>query len=102
MAPAASLLTTPQAVPPALSYRWEADGALEPETPLSASAPPAQITHGPVGSPIGDSFTVWQPGTLDYQAGDPLTGQFFDPGAYMTRRHNHLMTTATSQVIPRI
>ena len=55
-----------------------------------------------IATDCGSTTTAWQPGTLDYQTGDPLTGQFFDPGAYMTRRHNHLMTTATSQVIPRI
>ena len=70
------------ALPPALGYRWGANGALDSETPLSASAPPAQVTPGPVGSPNGDRFTIWQPGWLDEQTTDPTTGQVYNPGVY--------------------
>ncbi|HEY1388813.1 MAG TPA: WD40 repeat domain-containing protein [Ktedonobacterales bacterium] len=70
------------ALPPALGYRWGANGALAPETPLSASAPPAQVTPGPMGSPVGERFTLWQPGWVDYETSDHSTGQVYDPGVY--------------------
>ena len=70
------------ALPPALGYRWGANGALDPETPLNTSAPPAQVTPGSVGSPVGESFTLWQPGWVDYETTDSSTEQVYDPGVY--------------------
>ena len=44
-------------LPPSLAYQWSPDGAL---TPVGETSP-----TGPVGNPLGgQSFTIWQPGSV--------------------------------------
>jgi hypothetical protein len=54
---------------PALSYMWDATGALVPQgQPLTTTAPaPPAPALGPIGSPVGgSSFTIWQPGQIAF------------------------------------
>lgn len=52
--------TLVQAPAAAAAYRWNSDGALSPMTSAATGA---------VGAPVGgDSFAVWQPGSLGYTA----------------------------------
>jgi len=70
-------------LPPALAYRWGADGALIPTTPLSADVAPASSRPGPVGNPDGaSSFTIWQPGGAALTMQLSLQGVVPVPGVY--------------------
>ncbi len=60
-------ISTALSLTPSLSYRWEANGTLLAEEPLSASVPGSASTApvSPIGNSIGGaSFTLWQPGEL--------------------------------------
>ena len=78
----------------ALGYRWQPDGALAAQGPAFATlatlatTAPLTSTLGPVGMPDGgDSFTIWQPGSvvsvtrLSQQGIEHLAGAYFWRGA---------------------
>jgi WD40-like Beta Propeller Repeat len=70
-------------VPPALAYRWAADGTLIPETRLTGTTAPSPPPLGPVGNPDGGtSFTIWQPGWAELTTEASANGPVHLPGVY--------------------
>ncbi len=70
-------------VPPALAYRWGADGTLIPETRLTSTTAPSPPPLGSVGNPDGGtSFTIWQPGWAELTTEASANGPVHLPGVY--------------------
>jgi hypothetical protein len=52
---------------PALEYRWNANGGLQPTSPLAVAASPAAQALTPIGDPNSSQpFTMWQPALIEY------------------------------------
>ena len=68
--------TVAQLLPPSLTYTWRGDGSLAGSGALNPEQAPARGPLSPVGNPDGGArFTVWQPATIQANAGDPANPQ---------------------------
>ncbi|MBF6589773.1 MAG: PD40 domain-containing protein [Ktedonobacterales bacterium] len=67
---------------PALSFTWGANSALLLDTILTPTSAPPAPSLGPIGSPSGPNFTIWQPGQAALVITPPDASTTYIPGAY--------------------
>ena len=60
---------------PALEYRWNTSGGLQPTSPLAVGGKPAAQALTPIGDPNkSEPFTMWQPAQIGYPLHYDTTG----------------------------
>ncbi len=78
-----SAATATSTVPVGLTYHWDTNGNLVPDTPLTPSSPAVTPTIGPVGNAVGSTqFSIWQTGAADIFIQVARGGQHYAPGIF--------------------